>query len=96
MRGSPGVVRVEVLAVSAVRVIDAAVEDMLFCPAFQRCERDFTKQGNGIMVQLTPPSRIKVAEEARGFRIPTPPKIARKRPEAFLDGCDEPVSMRAS
>ena len=54
-------------------------------------QRNLAQQRDRIVIELPPAHRIEVAEQARGVVVPTPPEIARERPEAFLGRSDEAI-----
>ena len=91
VRGAPGAVGVEVLALAAVTGVDAAVQDEFGGAALQLFERDLAEQRDWVLVELAPAGGIKIAEEGDTVLVPAPPEVAREGPEALLCGADEAV-----
>ena len=89
--GSPGTVSIEILALAAIGIINSAVQHQLAGAPFHHGQRNLRKQGDGIVIELPPANRIEVAKQAAGVMVPTPPKIARQRPQTFLGGSDKAV-----
>ena len=91
MPGSPGAVRVEILALAAIGIVDAAVQHQFTGAPFHHGQRNLRKQGDRIVIELPPAHRIEVAEQTAGVVVPTPPQVARQRPQPFLGGSDKAV-----
>lgn len=89
--GSPGAVRLKIFLLAAIRVIDAAVQHEFAGAPLDFLERHLLQQRNGIVVEFAEAHGIEIAEEADAIVIPTPPEVARERPEALLGGRDEAV-----
>ena len=77
---APGAVGVEILALTAVTVVDPAVQDEFGGAMFELFQRHLAEQRDGILVKLTPTHGIEVAEEADRVLVPTPPEVAREGP----------------
>ena len=88
---APGAVGLQILLLAAVGVVDAAVQHQLGGAALDLVERNFVEQGDGILIRLAPARRVEIAKEADAVVVPTPPEIARERPEALLRRGDEAV-----
>ena len=64
MPGAPGAVGLEIFALAAESVVDAAVKHQFPRAALDLRERNLCQQGDGIVIELSPPHRIQVAEQA--------------------------------
>ena len=91
VRRRPGLVRLEVLALPAVGVVDAAVQRQLAGALLDLRQRGFLEQRDRVVIQLTPASRLQILEQAARVLVPAPPQVARERPQLFLRRRDEPV-----
>ena len=91
MNGAPGVIRAEILHLSAIGIVDATVETPFFYPSLKFRKRNLAQQRDRIVMELAPSNRIEVPKQRNGFRVPTPPEISREGPETLPDWCNEPV-----
>ena len=91
MSRSPGAVGVEIFALAAIRVVDPAVQHQFAGAPFDHRQGNLRKQGDRIVIELPPANRIEVAEQTAGVVVPTPPQVARQRPQPFLGGSDKAV-----
>src|SRR4051812_15040207 len=91
MSSAPGAVCAEILALAAVRVIDAAVEAQFTGAALDFHQRRLRQQRDGIVIELLPAQWVEIVEQADGILVPTPPEIPGQRPEPLLGGSDKAV-----
>src|SRR5579859_958272 len=89
--GSPGTVVFQILQHAPIRVVHAAVKHQFGRSSFQLRQGNFAQQSHRIMVQVTPPRRIQVQKKALRVMVPTPPQIARQRPQALLQWRNEAI-----
>ena len=88
---APGSLRILVLAQAAIGVVDPAVQGEFGGARFELLERILVQQRHRTVIELTPAQRIEIVEQAGGIVIPTPPQVARQRPEPLLGRRDETV-----
>ena len=89
MRTAPSAVGLQILALAAVSVIDAAVQHQIARAGLELIEMHLTQQRYGVVVVMAPAVGVELPEQQRGIMVPTPGKVARNGPQALLDRRDE-------
>ena len=91
MRGAPGTVGLQIFLLTAIGVVDPAVQHQFRRAALDLPQGNLAQQRHRIVVELLPARRIELAEQAGGIVIPTPPQISGQLPELLLGGLDESI-----
>src|SRR3989442_5156566 len=80
---SPRPVCFEIFPMAAIRIVNAAMQHQLLCPALNTVQRDFAEHQYGIVIDLFESDRVEIAQETCRVMIPTPPEITSQGPQTF-------------
>src|SRR5215468_8258338 len=89
--GGPSAVGLQVFALAAESVVDAAVQHHFAGAPLNAGKRNFTQERNWIVIELVPADRIEIAENTDGIVVPAPADVTSQSPEALLGGSDKAV-----